>query len=349
MEEQRIVELLTRKIAGEATPDELGELSYLLSKYPDSVYYEALLEQVWDIKENSEQQDINHAFGKHKSRFKADLEFEVPAKGFSKIYRKPSWLITAVTFIFLITGAAIFIQYYNPVKVENVEIVAGRGVRKEIKLPDGTVVRLNSESSISYKSDMVSRAQREIMLTGEAYFNVKHDKEHPFIVRTGKIKVKVLGTEFNVKEYPGERESETTLLKGSVELTINKRAEQKFVLKPSEKFALLEKRDNATNTDNNSTMIIENVSPVKLGDKEYIREVTWTENKLVFQNESFENLLPKLERWYNVKLTLQDPKIGAYRFTGVFINENVLQAMEAMQLIKPFNYKLNENNEIKIY
>ena len=185
-------------------------------------------------------------------------------------------------------------------------------------------------------------------MTGEAFFKVAHDKKRPFIVKTNKIAIKVLGTEFNVKDYPGDRESETTLIKGSIELTINDRSEQKFLLKPSEKFALTKRSEKPADKDSSSVLMIENISPVKVGNEEYLEEISWTENMIVFQNESFEDLLPKLERWYNVRIILDDPTIRSYRFTGVFINENVIQALEAMQLIKSFNYKLTDN-EVKIY
>lgn len=348
MDEHRIVELLTRKIAGEASPEELGELSYLLTKYPDSVYYEALLEQVWDLGKQEAAVDVKEAYKRQKHKFKDELKFKKTTLGFRGFIKKPAVLAVTVSCICFALAAFILDNYTQPAKRANIEIKAGKGVRKEIRLPDGTIVRLNSDSKISYDPDMLDNDQRELRLTGEAYFNVAHDKEHAFVVTTNKVAVRVLGTEFNVKEYPDETNSETTLLKGSIELSINSRSEQKFLLKPSEKFALVQKNRISSKKDNNSVLMIENISPVKFGDKEYIREISWVENKLVFQNESFEDLIPKLERWYNVKIDLDDPKIRSVRFTGIFIDENIIQALEAMQLIKPFNYKLTAN-EVKIY
>lgn len=348
MHEQRIVELLTRKIAGEATPEELGELSYLLTKYPDSVYYEALLEQVWELGNNEQPADLDEAFNKHKLKYQAELDFELDTKVKPVFYKRPAFVFATICSILLLISTNFIKNDISPVKEERIEIFAGKGVRKEIKLPDGTVVQLNSDSRISYDMDMQHSAIREIKLIGEAFFKVAHDKSKPFIVRTDKVAIKVLGTEFNLKDYPGDAGSETTLIKGSVELTINGRSDQKFVLKPSEKFALLRKAKKQSSHNTNSVLMIENIAPVKVGDKEYIEEISWTENKFVFQNESFEELLPKLERWFNVQIKLEDPKIKSYKFTGIFINENIIQALEAMQLIKSFNYKLEEN-ELKIY
>ena len=348
MHEHRIVELLTRKIAGEATPDELGELSYLLTKYPDAIYYEALLEQVWTLGRKNEEEDLDETFRKHSEKFKEELDFEANKRSLISYFKRPVLIAATLACIILLINTHFIRNYLSVPKEERIEIIAGKGVRKEIKLPDGTVVLLNSDSKILYDLDMQNRNQRDVILSGEAFFKVAHDKKRPFVVKTNTIAIKVLGTEFNVKAYPGDLKSETTLLKGSIELTINGRSEQKIILKPSEKFALVNKDTRLAEKNSNSVLMIENISPVKLGDIEYIEETSWTENKFVFQNESFEELLPKLERWYNVRIILEDPAIRSYRFTGIFIDENISQALEAMQLIKPFNYKLTEN-EVKIY
>ena len=348
MHEQRIVELLTRKIAGEATPEELGELSYLLTKYPDSVYYEALLEQVWELGNNERAVNLDETFNNHKLKFQSELDFDVNAEIKPVYYKRPAFLLAAL-FCILLLIATHFIKSYIPInKEERIEVVAGKGVRKEIKLPDGTVVQLNSDSRISYDMDMKNSATRNVQLTGEAFFKVAHNKSKPFIVKTDKVSIKVLGTEFNLRDYPGDVESETTLMKGSVELTINGRSDQKFILKPSEKLALRRKEEKQSSQKSNSVLVIENIAPVRVGNQEYIEEISWTENKFVFENESFDELIPKLERWFNVKIKLDDSKIKSYKFTGIFMNENIIQALEAMQLIKSFNYKL-EANEVKIY
>lgn len=347
MDENRIGELLTRKISGEASPQELGELLYLLSKYPDAKYYEALLEQVWELGQKDDNSDIENVYEKHKLKFKEELQFTKQQPGFIRFVQKPAVFITV--FILSFVGTYFLNSISSVTNSESIEIVAGKGIRKEIKLPDGTFIRLNSDSKISYYADMDQRDERHINLTGEAFFNVAHNKKKPFVVSTNKVVIRVLGTEFNVKEYPGEQKSETTLMKGSIELTINGRSDQKFLLKPSEKFALLENGNSPAGTTRGGLVLrMENISPLKVGNKEYLEETSWIENKLVFQNESLEDLLPKLERWYNVEITLEDPMIRSYRFTGVFIEENINQALEAMKIIKPFNYKITAN-EVKIY
>jgi ferric-dicitrate binding protein FerR (iron transport regulator) len=350
MHEKRIVELLTRKIAGEATMEELGELSYLLSKYPDAVYYEALLDQVWDLGKRDESNEVQEAYEKHKLKYKAELDFVESGEkqSFLSFIQRPVFAYAMLICILAVSSLYFFNFGQYKHKDVRVDIIAGKGIRKEIKLPDGTLVRLNSDSKLSYDLDMQKQGQRNVVLIGEAFFKVAHDKKRPFLVKTNKVAIKVLGTEFNVRDYPGDKESETTLMQGSIELTINGRTEQKFILKPSEKLALVKDNSEKVDVDHSSVLMIDNISPLKLGNEEYIEEISWTENKFVFQNETMEDLIPRLERWYNVKIVLNDPSIRSFRFTGVFIDENILQALEAMQLIKSFNYEQKEN-EIKIY
>jgi len=234
----------------------------------------------------------------------------------------------------------------------NTHITVVKGMRKKIKLPDGTLVWLNADSKLSYDMDMNHKEQRSVTLIGEASFDVTHDKKHPFIVHTDKIAVKVLGTRFNIKAYPDDKKSVTTLLRGSIELSVNSRPQQKIVLRPTETFTLIEKKKEISDqtstvqTSKDIILVLANIDPVKIGNKEYIEETSWTENELVFQNESFEELIPKLERWFNVRIQLNEQNIKSKHFTGVFTNENIQQALIAMQLIKPFNFKINEHDVI---
>jgi transmembrane sensor len=223
-----------------------------------------------------------------------------------------------------------------------------------VKLPDGTSVFLNSDSRLSFDANMNEKNERAVELEGEAFFDVVHLTGRPFVIHTNKVLIRVLGTSFNVKAYPNDKKSETTLIRGSIELLTMEGSRQKFILKPSEKFSLIERRGkssgnlNGNKDKDSSTLLIENVAPVKLANKEYVPETSWTENKLIFENESLEDLAPKLERWFNVRINVVRKDPAGDRFTGAFANETIEQALSAMKLIKPFNYTINEKN-ITIY
>ncbi len=352
MDKNRILELLARKITGEATLIELEELNELMSMYPDSIYYDEILRQLWSKSESLTDADsfTESAYlrqqDKYKSEFKYPLVKRISTK--ARVFKTP--ILSVMLALVMMIG---FYCLSSSVDTSpDIEIVAGKGLRKKIALPDGTVVWLNSDSKISYKANIGESRKRVVFLTGEAFFDVSHRQNRPFIVRTDQFSIKVLGTTFNVRAYPIDKKSEATLIDGSIELSVNDKPQQKIVLNPSEKFALVQKKKSNANDDNQAnqdvTLMIESIDPVQIGNREYIEETSWKDSQLVFKNESFEEIKPKLERWFNVHIQFKAEKAKSYHFTGVFKNENLREALTAMQLIKPFNFK-QDNHDVIIY
>ena len=123
MHEERIIELITRKIAGEATAEELDELSYLLTKSPDAVYYEALLEQVWEMSRNDGIPDFDEVFNKHKIKYKDDLDFRSITK--FTFFKRLAFVLTIASCIILLITTH-FVKNYIPVANGNfIEVIAG--------------------------------------------------------------------------------------------------------------------------------------------------------------------------------------------------------------------------------
>jgi ferric-dicitrate binding protein FerR (iron transport regulator) len=350
MPDNRILHLLARKVAGEATADELSELQNLLERYPDGVYMEEVLTQLWAKQPvDNAGQDLEYI--KHKLKYAADFE-PVEDDYQPNLSKIKSYLAIAV--ICLLTGAGV-LYYHRFVKntpVMATEISAGKGVRKKIILPDGTQVWLNSNSRLTFNNDLNAARNRVVMLTGEAYFDVVKNKHRPFIIQTDKVSIKVLGTAFNVKAYPTDSITETSLIRGTIELTVFDNQKQKIVLKPGEKLLLADnntgdKYPMPARIPEKRKLSIENIKPVEIESQEYIEETSWINDKLIFKNESFGELAPRLERWYNVKIHVNNRMINDYHFTGIFKDETIEQALKAMQLIRPFKFKIN-NDEIDI-
>lgn len=352
MPDNRILQLLARKVAGEATADELSELQNLLERHPDGVYMEEVLTQLWAKQPvDNAGQDLEYI--KHKLKYAAD--FEPAEDGYHPKFYSQIKSYLAIAVICLLTGSGVF-YYHRFVKntpVTATEISAGKGVRKKIILPDGTQVWLNSNSRLTFNNDLNAAPNRVVMLTGEAYFDVVKNKHRPFIIQTDKVLIKVLGTAFNVKAYPTDSITETALIRGSIELTVTDNQHQKILLKAGEKLLLADKNTNSKDTPlpaaiaEKRKLSIENIKPVEIESQEYIEETSWITDKLIFKNESFRELVPKLERWYNVKIHIGNSAINDYHFTGIFQNETIEQALKAMQLIRPFKFKIN-NDEIDI-
>lgn len=362
----RIIELTTRKLADEATPAELEELNNYLLSHSEAAYYTEMLSQLWDGKPTTFTTDISAAYLKHITRHQpnfnsglADL-YEMP-----KISRPTRYyrLLAAASIFLFIVGASIYLlpsRYKKTANDQrNMELIAANGERKKITLPDGTQVWLNSGSRLSYDSMKYNRDTRVVSLSGEAFFDVSKNKDKPFVIYTKKISIKVLGTAFNVKAYPGEKRTETTLLRGAIEFTDNNKPYQKIMLKPNEKIVLIEDSPGKTTVCksidrakqqisgqdiNKNKLVIEEVQPVLIADKSYIEEVSWVENELVFQNETFEELIPKMERWFNVVIEVNNESIKQKHFSGVFHKESINEALYAMQIIRPFKYKISQNH-----
>ena len=352
MDTNRIIELLARKMAGEATPEELKQLNELISMYPDAVYYEEILKEIWDTSAGraAEETDMTQAWLLHQLKYQDDFTADDEIAVYSSQGRFESlFTIAAGLMIVILIGFACWNM--NHKEESMIQITAGKGMRKQFMLPDSTLVWLNAGSHLSYTSGFNRKHSRKVFLSGEAFFDVKHLKGKPFIVRTEKISVKVLGTAFNVQAYPDERTSRTTLLRGSIEMYVNGSADQKVILSPSEKFEFSEvtqRHGKGMRKEKKNLILINHVRPVKIGQSEYIEETSWKDNRLVFKNESFHELKPKLERWFNIRISMESSVTSSYRFTGVFTKENITEALTAMQLIKPFTFKLTAH-DLTIY
>lgn len=222
--------------------------------------------------------------------------------------------------------------------------------KKVIWLPDSTKVILNSNSTLEVAQDFGDH-NRTVTLSGEAFFNVTHDKQKPFIVKTASYKVKVLGTIFNVKAYPEDATSETSLLRGSIELILKNDKDRSFLLKPNEK-AVLYNNNVVVNKDKNSTQSESNPESEKVAIKAIaqktdsldIPETAWTQNRLEIVNETFENIKPRLERWYGVNIFFNDDIVKSYKYTATFEGESIAQVLEALKVSYPFKYEIKNKN-----
>jgi hypothetical protein len=146
---------------------------------------------------------------------------------------------------------------------------------------------------------------------------------------------------------------ETSLIKGSIEITIKDRPENKYILRPNEKLLIangeLSDESQALNTANTNKVsgeISDIISLKKVDysslDKLFI-ETAWVQNKLVFRSENFSDIAKKMERWYDIQIIFRNTKTEELKFTGIFTTESVQQALEAMRVVHPFNYVKEKN------
>ena len=185
-------------------------------------------------------------------------------------------------------------------------LIVPKGGEYSLELPDGTVVWVNSESSLRFPEKFTSN-RREVFLEGEAYFEVKKDANRPFYVHTEVGKVRVLGTAFNVCAYSNDRFWQTTLVEGSVMIN---QEEKEVLLKPNEQYQI-------------------DVRTGKAGLREVLPELytSWRAGKFYFKAYTFEELVEQLERGYDFKMFYMNEEIKTRRFSGVV---NKYQPLEEM-------------------
>lgn len=197
------------------------------------------------------------------------------------------------------------------------------GQISKVTLPDGTLVHLNSESTISYINDF-SAGNRTVELTGEGFFNVQSDKEHPFIVKTpGKVHVKVHGTSFNVRAYSDENKISAMLEEGSVSI-IDDTYKELTTLEPG---------------DMASYSITENRLRVEKVKTELYS--SWKEGMITFRNESLGNIARMMQRWYNVEIIIENQKLEKELYNGTIMkNKPVDQILEVFRETSSIEYEI---------
>ena len=208
-----------------------------------------------------------------------------------------------------------------------------------IELMDGTRVWLNSGSKLRC-SPGFDKANREVYLTGEGFFDVAQDASHPFVVHLKKaVKIKVLGTRFNVKAYPNTPYIETALLSGKIALDLDETSDNDLVLQPHEKVTInLKTVEPEPQADGKQQGVV--LAPLKLNPVDHkISETAWMENRLSFYDMSFEQLALELERKYGKQIVFTSARLKQYHLTGSFKNESLAEVLEALQITTPFHYQ----------
>lgn len=204
-------------------------------------------------------------------------------------------------------------------------IVVPNGERSQILLYDGTKVWLNSGTKLRYPVAFSSKT-REVFIEGEAFFDVAKDKEHPFVVNTDKLSIKVLGTHFDVCAYSDDDKTFTTLEEGSVKVT-NKSNGKELRLKPGEQ-VVLDRETNVLSQQNVNTDLY----------------TSWKENLLKFENAPFEDVIKKMERWYDIKIIV-DPSINTMeRYTMTIKTESLREMLALLSKTTRIDYEIKVNS-----
>lgn len=220
---------------------------------------------------------------------------------------------------------------YNKMTAQTNVLEVPAGQRMSVTLSDGTQVQLNGNSRIEYPV-IFSRRQRNVKLSGEAFFEVKHDERHPFIVETFASKVEVLGTRFNVYADEASEYFSTALVDGKVKVTTNDETAEQVVLAPDEMVKFV-----------NNHLVVTKVDAENL--------ISWTEGYVNLADTDFASLMHRFENVYGVKIVIERetmPEIG-YKSGKIRVSEGVNFALKLLQHECKFTYTENyETNTITI-
>lgn len=213
--------------------------------------------------------------------------------------------------------------------------------QKFLLLPDSTEVWLNAASSLEFP-DHFSDNKREVFLNGEAFFKVKHSQKRPFIIHTQKMNIKVLGTTFNVKSYDGDNSSETSLINGSIEVTLQSDPERKIILKPADKLVITNDVVEVSGPKKKKK-IDEPLITIKkinyLPADSTVIETSWVDDRLIFRNKPFWEITVEMERKYGIPFRFDSPEVRQLMFDGNFKQESVEQVLKALKLANAFSYR----------
>lgn len=215
---------------------------------------------------------------------------------------------------------------YNTIKIPY-------GKKFRLQLSDGTMVHLNAGTTLKYPIKFIAGENRQVFLDGEAFFDVAKDKKHPFIVNADELNVRVLGTHFNVSNYPEDAATDVVLVEGSVGMYQSNEefdALKNTILKPGFKGSF--NKENA-----------------KISTKAVITDIytSWINGGLTFRNMTFKNIITKLERRYNVTIVNKNEKLANEKFNASFSDESIDKVMSYFNDIHGINYTI-KNDQILI-
>ncbi len=329
--EQEIYEAIARDLSGESTEEDTITISDWLDSDPQHPLIYSAIKNYWQTDINDSPAD--RILSKLKTRIRAGKS------GTKRIrpFYSGIWFKAAATVI-IIVGISFFIRNL-PVEeavpipeVVKIEKTNPRGQKSTIFLDDGSRVKLNSASRISYIKGFSSE-ERKVKLEGEAFFEVQHDAARPFIVVAENLEITAIGTSFNVNAYPDREQVSVSLAQGKVVVNLPEGDESL----PAGQY--LEPGQQAIYNLKLNKLVV--------GDFEREEILAWKEGIIYFKNAGLPEILEKLEYWYGVSFNVSGSVNKAWSITAQYDNKTLEAVLTSLSYIKDFTFKIN-NDEVRI-
>ena len=343
MDQERIFSLWARCLANEATPEEVEELEWAFRANPDLRRMAEFLDNAHQsppkgLSVEQEQEMLERGLRQFKEPPLTSLpQRRIPVRLFR--------MVAAASVLVLIAGVALYLHAVKQSHTDPTIVAVPRGAKKSMQLSDGSKLWLNAGSKILISNTFAS-GNREVSLEGEAFFDVKHDEQHPFIIHAGSLDVRVLGTTLNVRAYPGDSTVETTLINGKVEVEVPGNAASAIVLHPNEKLTISNSLISAARVPMSVAhtpirFVRRPIEPDRTDGT--ITETSWVSNKLVFRQETLAAMAARLERWYNVTIVFDNQRFRNDTLSGTFPQEPLDDIMHALQITAGFHYRIDKD------
>lgn len=310
---------ISAKLKNEATDDQLRVIQEWLDASAD---HPAILNEIvntWMLTRNTSkfyQPDLELNWKELTSRIAYSEKRKVSRNLFAR------WIAAAAVLVLVfLAGVGLENQFgIHHDTVSYTRIIAPKGNKTQIVLPDSTHVWLNSGSEIQYASDYTAK-NRKVSMKGECFFKVTKDPLHPFTVRCSDFQVRVLGTQFNVNENEAKESAAVTLVSGKVQI-MNLSDMPVAMLKPGQQFIYTGGEGQVQQAKNIEAL------------------TAWVNNMLIFNNQPFESIVPYLEKWYGVKIHLDQSLYQTHNYTFKVKTESLREVLELISVITPIDYQI---------
>lgn len=321
MKKEECFEIFERYILNTATDDEVKTLTHWIRNNTEiSDWLEGQISTSPNVMDRAVQMNM---FDNIKAGLDTGITNVDAKKKITINYRLERWLRIAAMFVLpLLTAAGVYI-YMSQAEAEAPLIVSvERGQKACITLPDGSKAWLNSRSKLTYNPDY-NKKKRLLQLDGEAYFEVAHNPDKPFIVQSHDICVEALGTAFGVKAYDEDNLISSILMHGKVKVTTPDRLS---VLRPNERI-LYDKITRKT-----TQAAVTNA----------VDFTGWIHNELRFENESLGEIAKNIQRIYNVEIIFASERLKNLRYTGTVNNNSLENVLNIITLTSPISFKTDK-------
>ena len=334
-------DLIGKYLSGELTPAEQGELMSWVDASPENqAVFEEMI-QLWSLTDEQTESgfpvNLPNAWAVLDQRIDhgttAGTQTSTAKPGLQVVHNQPkirnlNWIGSAAAAIAVLVFAAWWI-FGRETTPQSLAVSTTLNERRSINLPDGSKVVLNENSNLSYS---YTGENREVQLIGEAFFEVSKDPKHPFVIQTGDVQTKVLGTSFNVRAYPDEEKVKVSVKTGRVEVSTTGANPQKtkpLILLPGN-----------TGVYKTQDATLENALDVAIEDVD-----TWKQGMLVFESGiTLSEVIPAIEKFYDIKIST-DPNILNCTITRVRFTHDMPKDTAMSLITLPILAKFNQDED----